>query len=285
MRFKVVLEGGGGKEIWISSDYRRRFISFLKDVFQAADDSIFNHLYSDTKKRKPFTFSVYLGKTFRAEKEKVLTFPPYEFLFSSGDPAISTHFYNGVLKLRSKKYLLDMSSISDSPFYINIKEISLAIEDIIESESVLFKTKQPVVLTHPRKKRNHDGYYLTPLDEEWEKILRTRLSEDYQRVTGNNVDTERIRFLEVSNPLALEVLVRWRKLDRSFLDKPIKITKIKHYGGYLTGFKGIFLLCGPVELMQFVYQYGMGIRTGQGFGMLDVLAQLKEEICRKEKKN
>lgn len=300
---KVILDEEGKGEVLLDRDYRRRFISFLKDVFAAAGREVYERLYNsripggaDGKRllppRKPFTFSVYLGKAFRTIEgsDYLLTSLPYEFLFSTGDPLIASHFYNGVLRLRSNGYSLNLSSITKAqPLHLKVGEITLAREEVIKSRAVLFKTKQPVIITAPKeplkKEEGEEGYYVVPGDDGWEEILRQRLFEDYRRTKGKELKGD-LRFKEVKNPLAMEILSRWGKLDKTFVQKPIKTTRIKHYGVHaLRGFKGVFLLCGPVELLQFVYQYGMGVRTGQGFGMLDVLAQLKEEVCLEKKEN
>ena len=48
------------------------------------------------------------------------------------------------------------------------------------------------------------------------------------------------------------------------------IVPIRHYKGVLLGWKGVLQLRGDAELIKFAYDYGLGIRTGQGFGYLDV---------------
>ena len=295
MRFKVVLEeiGGRGDEFLINRDYRRRFISFLKEVFYAAGREVYSSLYEKRKPpdgekpiplRKPFTFSVYLGDGFALPpaSQWIITTPPYQFLFSTGDPFIATHFYNGVLKLKSScNYILDLSSITKGkPFYLKIKDISLEREEFINKRAVLFKTKQPVILTHPGKGKHDEDFYLLPSDGEWEEVLSERLRKDYARVMGRELGPSPIKFYPVENPLARRHLAERGDLSRAFLEKPIKTTRIRHYGGYLRGFKGVFVLCGPVELLRFVYQFGMGVKTGQGFGYLDVILQLQgEELC------
>jgi len=56
--------------------------------------------------------------------------------------------------------------------------------------------------------------------------------------------------------------------------EPISIEEVlvKHYGGYVRGFLGEFKLhTDNPEVLKFVYQYGLGVRTGQGFGYLEVV--------------
>jgi CRISPR-associated endoribonuclease Cas6 len=54
----------------------------------------------------------------------------------------------------------------------------------------------------------------------------------------------------------------------------MKEVLVKHYNGYVRGFKGVFELSGSPEILQFVYDYGFGIRTGQGFGLLELVKEL-----------
>ncbi len=53
----------------------------------------------------------------------------------------------------------------------------------------------------------------------------------------------------------------------------IKETVVKHYGAYLRGFRGFFWLEGDEEILQFVYDFGLGVRIGQGFGMIEVIKE------------
>ena len=55
-----------------------------------------------------------------------------------------------------------------------------------------------------------------------------------------------------------------------FVAENLREEFIRHYGGYLRGFIGTFKLEADFEILDFVYKYGMGLRTGQGFGYLEV---------------
>ena len=51
----------------------------------------------------------------------------------------------------------------------------------------------------------------------------------------------------------------------------VKKTYVKHYGGYLKCFLGKFkIVTDNEEILKFIYDFGMGLRTGQGFGYLEV---------------
>jgi len=45
----------------------------------------------------------------------------------------------------------------------------------------------------------------------------------------------------------------------------------QHYGGKLTTVQGEIVLTGKPELLQFIYDFGLGVRGGQGFGLVEVL--------------
>jgi len=63
---------------------------------------------------------------------------------------------------------------------------------------------------------------------------------------------------------------------------PIKVIEYRelakgvcqHYGGKITSIRGNITLAGYPASLQFLYDYGLGVRTGQGFGLLEVVKQL-----------
>ncbi|MGQ9618788.1 MAG: CRISPR-associated endoribonuclease Cas6 [Candidatus Aminicenantia bacterium] len=47
-------------------------------------------------------------------------------------------------------------------------------------------------------------------------------------------------------------------------------TFIRYYNCFIREHRWVFWLEGDKEILQFVYDYGLGVRTGQGFCMLEV---------------
>ncbi len=239
MRIKVLLESKNN--LTLPKDYRRYFISFLKKVFEKAG------LYEiyEIKKYRPYTFSVWLGENFMIDKE-VYTDTKISLLFSSGDPVIITNFYNGVLKLKKEKY----KPIGED---VDIKNIKLLQYKTIISNKVIFRTIGVCVLNNPQaSKKDFKTWYITPFDDldMFNEILYQRTNDRFKFITGRK-DAHPIRFNVLENYQLKEVIVR-------------------HYNGYVRGFKGVFELEGSPEILQFVYDYGLGIRTGQGFGLLEI---------------
>lgn len=243
MRIKILFEG---KEILnFKKDYRRNFISFLKSVFEKTNLS--KEIYQ-RKEYKPYVFSVYLGKEFKIDEE-IQAGKEISLLFSSGDPVIITNFYNGVIKLKKE----DKKIIGEN---LKIKDISLLPYKKINKNRAIFKTIGVCVLNDPDAPRDDfKRWYIIPTDdiEKFNEILFKRVNDKYQFLMKKK-DTHKIK-LNLNNSNIKEVIV-------------------KHYEGYVRGFKGIFELEGSAEILQFIYDYGFGIRTGQGFGLLEIIKEV-----------
>jgi CRISPR-associated endoribonuclease Cas6 len=242
MRLKVTFEAE--KNLILSKEYRRHFISLLKSAFEKV--GILDKQLSK-KEYKPYTFSVYLGEEFNIDKE-IQSGKVISLQFSSGDPVIVTSFYNGILELKKN----DCIVFNKANLYI--KDIKLMPYLKINSTSAIFKTLGVTVLNDPSSPPDDfKKWYIIPTDnlEKFNECLAQRTNSRYQFLTKK----AGIHPIKLSLP------------DGSF----IKETIVQHYGGYVRGFRGIFKLEGTPEILQFVYDYGLGIRTGQGFGMLEIV--------------
>jgi len=249
MRLKVTF-GEREEIIEISRDYRRFLISFIKSVF--AQSGKYEALYSK-KNLKPFTFSVFLGERFtipeEADKEKITVSSPFHLIFSTGDLEIFSSFYNGLLDMKKKGLGL---SFGNSIFPISGLFLNRFIK--IGGSSAVFKSLGICILTNPEEKaKDFRRWYITPKDdlEKFNYVLNLRMHQKYELLTGRRLQTE-IEFIPLGDDSIKEICVR-------------------HYNGYLRGFKGQFILRSHPEMLQFIYDYGLGVRTGQGFGLLEVV--------------
>jgi len=243
MRIKVLFEGTEVQTI--DKDYRSYFISFLKMVFERSN--LYHEVFSK-KKYRPYAFSPYLGEDFRIEEDKIQIGKNLSILFASGDPVIITNFYNGVLKLKNEGIKLWNKDIK-------VKDIELLPYRKIKSTRVLFKTMGICVLSDKRvSAKDFENFYIIPSDDlsRFNICLYERTNERFRYLTKNN---------EI-HPIRITYL------------KEVKEVVVKHYNGYVRGFKGIFEVEGSPEILQFVYDFGFGVRTGQGFGLLEILEEL-----------
>jgi len=244
MRIKVLFESK--VNLNLPKDYRRYFISFLKKVFEKSG---FEKIF-EMKKYRAYTFSVWLGENFKIDDE-VSTDTKISLLFSSGDPVIITNFYNGVLRLKKEERYKPIGEL------LEIKDVVLLPYKKIKANKAIFKTIGVCVFNNPQApKKDFKSWYITPYDDldKFNEILHQRTNDRFRYLTGRR-ETHPIRL----------------NLYENF---PMKEVMVKHYNGYIRGFKGVFELEGSHEILQFVYDYGFGIRTGQGFGLLELVKGL-----------
>lgn len=250
----------------LSKDYRKNFISFLKRVFSKS--GITETLY-EVKRTKPYAFAVWLGDKFEIENENIKSSGTTSFLFSTGDSVIFTHFYNGIIKMKNQNEMLYLGKNK-----FTIKSFRLLPLKKIKSKKILCKTIGISVLTDPKENaEDFDKWFVTPNNniEHFNDILKIRINQRYKFLTGENKEFE----IELSQLNEDEFRVfKVTKDYKSKDEKPISDVIVKHYDGFLKGFRGVFWLKGDEKILQFVYDYGLGVRTGQGFGMIEILGEL-----------
>ncbi len=249
MRFKLIFEGE--KIYFKNEDIRSNFISFLKKTFQKASEEKYNSLFT-TKKLKPYVFSPFLGEKF---KENIIG-PQISFIFSSGDNEIITIFWNGILQLKKEKQ--DNIILNNKKFYL--KDIKLLPEKKINSKKVLFKTIGISIMTDPDSSpADFKNWFIVPEKENlrtFNEILKKRVKQKYKIL--KNIEIEpKVKFS------------LYEKDGKTFIDETI----IPLFGGFVRGFRGYFFLEGNPEILKFLYDYGFGVRTGQGFGLLEIVKQ------------
>jgi len=233
MRFLLKLVSAEDTPVRVGIDYRRRFISLLKKIFKEE--------YEENKAR-PYTFAVYFGKDAKIKGNLIEGVKSINFRFSTGDFMLAVRFYNGALALKKQRAT---HRIGEGEFYI--EWISQEKE---KEPTGTFRTLSPVVVERM-------GYtyqkpverYIIPSEEGFEASLLENILRRYRDIKGEDLKVSRFAFESIKTKEEL----------------------IKHYGGYVRGFIGKFrIVSDSEELLRFIYQYGLGLRTGQGFGYLEV---------------
>jgi CRISPR-associated endoribonuclease Cas6 len=239
MRFKVLLvKLNPGKEAVISIDYRRRFISLLKRIFGESFDE---------ESVKPYTFAVYFGKQAKFEKDFIKVKEPIIFRFSTGDKKVAMAFYDGVVRLKKDFYLHDFSPKAKEGAFYKIERIEVEEEPLLGN---IFKTLSPIVVERKTMSKEPKERYVVPEEPDFNEWLNENLRRRMSAILMRQPSFTRISL----EPIAVEEVL------------------LKHYGGYVRGFLGEFkLYVDNPEVLKFVYQYGLGVRTGQGFGYLEVI--------------
>jgi len=248
--------------------YRHRFMALIKDALEHSDQDYKKSLYPNeplkkSKIPKPFCFSISMPRDKSLKKEKIVIdeemeikdtvfyFPQnssLSFYISSCDYQFMVCLYNGLLGIKDFDFGNGIILRLDRIFMLN--------ESKINAGEVVFKTSSPILIE----------------DKEGHPILPS--------VSGVEYFNKQIN--EIHNRILKDI--RGEGLKRQLEFKPLKIKKqvVKHtLKGFrektgkpymtLTCFEGYFSLKGDPHDLQMLYQIGIGLRTGQGFGMVDAM--------------
>jgi len=249
--------------------YRHRFMALIKEALEKSDTGYKKSLYPDKKSErskiaKPFCFSVSMPSGSTTEKEKIIIdegveiedivfhFPQnnnLSFYVSSSEYQFMVCLYNGLLEMKTFPFGNNITLKLERVFMLNEKKIN--------EDEVVFKTNAPILI------EDKDGKPLLP--------------------SASNIQT----FNEHFNAIHDRILKNIRNGQGIYRDMgfiPVKLKKqvVKHtIKGFrektgkpymtLTCFEGCFKLKGDQRDLQMLYQIGIGLRTGQGFGMVDIV--------------
>ncbi len=250
--------------------YRHRFMALIKEALNESDSSYRERLYPDknsvhSKVAKPFCFNVSMPSGRTAKKENIIIdedveiedtvfhFPDNNRLFfyiSSSDFEFITNLYNGLLKIKEFKFNDEITLKLGKAFLLNEKKI--------EGDEVVLKTNAPILI------EDKVGKPMLPFADSLQAFnnhfnaIHDRILKD---IRGEGLYRE-IEFIPV-NPVKLkkQVVKHTLKGFREKTGKPFMT---------LTCFEGCFKLKGDQRDLQMLYQIGIGLRTGQGFGMVEI---------------
>lgn len=219
----------------VPRDYRSGFISLVKSAFERSDPLVYKRYYEEPR-LKPYTFSIYYPELQGQQNNHFKVGRKARFYFSSHLPEVITHVYNGLRSTALYPYPLFENSMT-------LNRISAIFPRKVASDKATFKTISPILINN--KGKNH--WYLMPGEEGFEAGLVFNVQE-----------------------LAREFLsVR----DIPFEFEPIryKEKKVFHYGQFMRGYHGVFLMKAPSEFLNLILNIGLGNRRSQGFGMVDLI--------------
>ncbi len=264
MRIKIVL-----KTDKMPFLYRHRILSLIKEAIKKSDKEYKDFLYKN-KITKPFTFNltfpkqkelltknIQIDKNFSIEDTVAIIKEGYLNLFiSSSDYKFIINLFNGLKKLKSFDFSSDENMLVDGErITIDIKSVRILNERPIKSDNILFKTNSPILI----EDKNDNPILFS--DKNFEKELN--------EITDRILSSSHIKGKGLEKPLKFEpikmskqVIKHTQKEFREKTGKPVM---------YLTTNSGIFKLHGHPKDLELLYKIGIGNKTGQGFGMVEVL--------------
>lgn len=226
---------------WLTKDYRRIFMALMKNVFSAYDPTLCINLYGtvDHKRKvnKPFTFSLHFPKYNRIEGNKIYCGSKVGLFFSSNDEILVTAFYNGLKK--NKQIIIG----ENHPITFNLKNIQLLPVKKINNNKIEFKAISPILVNE----RENNLIFIPPTHPDFDITFRNIISNQ-----ANELDVPCS-----SNEIHIDI-------------QAMKKLPLTHYNQTMTSWLGKFTMEAPREVLQLVYDTGIGVRRSQGFGMLEI---------------
>lgn len=245
----------------IPKDYRILILSFIKNNLEKNFNESYKEIYGEKPTVKFFTFSVYLPKP-KIEKEKIeLDRNYFNVLFSIYDNKQFIEFYNSFNSMINKEKENKENSYPLKNNKMELKNITMVNEKNIMSNRVRIKFLSPLVLRNHKekiinKKRKGKDIYFDFNDSDFNEQINysvSRLIKDL-KLNGVNLNIK----LKPYNNLARKTVVSFKNI---LINSSI----------------GEYILEGDSELLNILYKTGIGSRRSEGFGMFEVIEELKSE--------
>lgn len=243
MRFSLILEL---EYDFLNIEYRRIILSYIKKALELyKDGKYFNDFYEGVK-QKDFCFNVQLPKSRFCKDIIKLDRSIIEVLFSTPDISKTNEILiNAFKELEDKKYPLPLGNSMTLKYVVEKGK-----NQEIENNKVIFVTANGggVCIRNHNRDSNKDLYYVFN-DDKFDENFNIVLTNKILNAGFKNEDLENIHI----RPLEYKKIV------------------VKHYNKYIDVSKGIFEMTGKKEILQYLYDTGIGSRSSEGFGMLELV--------------
>jgi len=264
MRIKVVIKANK-----VPVFFRHKIVSLFKEALRKSDKEYKDFLYKN-KITKPFSFNLVLPREKEIKKEKIqidkdfivedlVFYPNQPFInlyISSLDYRFIADLFNGLMNLKTFRFSSDKNMLVNGEKIIwEIKKVIPLKERPILGDEVIFKTNSPILV------ETRDDKPVIFSDENFEKELN--------EITNQILKSPHIKGKGLERPLKFEPI----NMKKQVVKHTLKAFREKAGKPYmlLTGNSGVFKLKGHPKDLEILYKIGIGNRTGQGFGMVEVI--------------
>lgn len=236
MRLKIEC---GLEENTISTSYNRKILSFFKKSLELYDREVEKEYYGEPCK-KDMSFSCFFPLE-KIDGDKIyLKEKNFKIFITFNSIIDGVHFYNSFVNAKNKKIQFN--------FYENKFTISNIIklnEKKINNNIAIFQTLSPIII---KEKITKEKEWFHILDEKGIEILKKNLN------------------YSLKDKFSLEILDQIEII-------PVDIKKIivNFYNIKFPTTKGIFILKGNKEVLNYFYKSGIGSKKSSGFGMLELI--------------
>lgn len=215
------------------------FMSMMKHACQSFDEKFYKSVY-ETTKMKNYCFAVRLANPEFQKDKIILGDNKLKIYISTYDFSMAVDMYNAFLKMRNKPYALPDNN------FITINRVRLENHNAIIKNEILIKMISPLLV------KKHDGrkdYFYSWDSDEFIPLLKQSVIQSVRE------------FLKVDIS------------EREFEIIPYapKKTVVNCFDMKVTANIGIYKLTGNPEILNFLYQSGIGCKRSAGFGMFEVI--------------
>ncbi len=221
----------------VPKNYGRGFISLIKKTIERTDPLLFNDYYNQHK-LKPFTFGTYFPQLQGNENDKLKVGEVVKLNFSTSSLQLATNIYNGFLKVKEHTWQYNGSSINFRPI-----RAFLLTNKRIDKEEIVVRTLSPLLVNY----LGDSNKFLLPGEDGFLEGLEFAVRE-----------------------CAKEFLSDYSDFHFEFEIKAWKRRVLYHYKK-MPSTTGVFAIKSKPEILQMIYDIGLGVHRSQGFGMLEVV--------------
>ncbi len=248
MRFATFLEFEQ-QETYLPPWYRIAFASMLKEALKKGNTDLYNYYYSNDKKNipKPFTFAVKLNvKQTLNDMPHKLVVEKYATLY------VSSNSYEFIIALYNGLHTLQQYNIYGAP--ISVIRFSMLPKRECSTKEV-FSIFSPIVVRRVSDDRRGIGYAQVN-DADYVQMLKYSIISQCKFLG----DSYRVNHEDIVINTNAAFPVKIPHYNKKNPDKPEVIVATD----------GTIEIEAPQEVMQLLYDNGIGARRSQGFGMLEV---------------
>jgi len=221
----------------IPKNYGRGFISLIKKLIEVSDPLLFSYFYNDHR-LKPFTFGTYFPQLQELEGDKFKAGKFVKINFSTSSYRVATQIYNGFLKVKEHTWQNNGNSIHFKPLHVFLHP-----NKVIKENEIRVKTLSPFVVNN----KGDSNKFLLPGEEGFLEGLKFSVQECAKE------------FLNVTNDFEFEFeIINWRR-------------KVIYLYEKMPSVSGVFKIKSRPEILQMIYELGLGIHRSQGLGLMEVV--------------
>lgn len=225
----------------ISKNYRSLILSYLKNAFQNSDANLYQKYYGDRYSLKNFCFSVTLDNPKFNQGFITMDSNQIAIKLSIADISCGIDIYNALLNMKNQEYItLNNNSLT-------LTDVKLSNHKVITRNEILIKMLSPIVVrTHIGNKNK----YLSYNDDNFIECLKKCIGYTLNEFVNIDMSNRNLKIMCVSP----------------------KKTVVDAFGSKITANLGVYKIVADLDVINAMYQLGIGSRRSEGFGMFEIIA-------------